>query len=263
MAATTQPDRAFTTLGSVVKSDRLRTMVPLIVVPLVAWAWIVVLARDLSGSTIGASAWMMTPSWDAGHLALLWVMWAVMMTGMMLPSATPMLMLYETLICEYVDAPVQRTYALALGYLAAWALFSLGITALQHLLASHLLLSPMLQFTSRGMSAALLVAAGVYQFTPLKAACLRECQSPWGFLLTRGRDGATGALVMGLEHGAYCVGCCWVMMLLLFAGGVMNLAVIAALTALVALEKLVPIGARGAHVSGMLLIAAGAWMLVR
>jgi predicted metal-binding membrane protein len=103
----------------------------------------------------------------------------------------------------------------------------------------------------------------VYQLTPIKHACLRMCQSPLGFLMSRWRGGWSGAFRTGLEHGAYCVGCCWALMLLLFAGGVMNLIVIAALTVFVAFEKLVPIGPHGARISGGLLIAAGLWMVIR
>jgi len=103
----------------------------------------------------------------------------------------------------------------------------------------------------------------VFQLTPIKHSCLRTCQSPLGFLMSRWRAGLSGAFMMGIEHGAYCVGCCWALMLLLFVGGVMNLTVIAALTAFVAFEKLAPLGMHGARISGLLLIAAGFWMLVR
>jgi predicted metal-binding membrane protein len=119
----------------------------------------------------------------------------------------------------------------------------------------------MMEVTSRNAGAALLMIAGVYQMTPLKHACLRTCQSPLGFLMSRWRPGASGALRMGIEHGALCVGCCWALMLLLFAGGVMNLAVIAALTVLVAFEKLTRVGVYGARISGVLLIAAAVWMV--
>jgi len=143
-----------------------------------------------------------------------------------------------------------------------WALFSLGATALQRLLATLLFVSPMMEVTSPAVGAVLLLMAGVYQLTPIKHACLRTCQSPLGFLMSRWRTGLAGAFRMGLEHGALCVGCCWALMLLLFAGGVMNLSVIAALTVLVAFEKLTPFGAQGARIGGVLLIAAALWMLV-
>jgi predicted metal-binding membrane protein len=113
------------------------------------------------------------------------------------------------------------------------------------------------------VGAALLLLAGGYQLTPLKRACLRACQSPLGFLMSRWRAGSAGAFRMGLEHGAYCVGCCWALMLLLFVGGVMNLTVILALTIFVAFEKLAPFGMPTARISGVLLIAAGLWLLVR
>jgi predicted metal-binding membrane protein len=228
--------------------------------------WIVVMARDMYGPMTGVSAWMMTAVWDARHLALLWAMWAVMMVGMMLPSATPMLLLYGSLArrsATGASTASRQIYALAAGYLVVWALYSLGATALQRLLAKLLFVSSMMEATSPVVGATLLLVAGVYQLTPIKHACLRTCQSPLGFLMSRWRAGLAGAFRMGVEHGALCVGCCWALMLLLFAGGVMNIAVIAALTALVALEKLTPFGAQGARVSGVLLIAAALWMLGR
>jgi predicted metal-binding membrane protein len=154
-------------------------------------------------------------------------------------------------------------YALTAGYLFVWAVFSLGATALQRGLAALLLLSPMMEATSVTVSAALLIVAGGYQLTPIKHACLRACQSPLGFLMARWRSGWSGAFAMGVRHGAYCVGCCWALMLLLFAGGVMNLTVIVALTAFVAFEKIVPLGAHSARISGVLLVAAGLWIAMR
>jgi predicted metal-binding membrane protein len=121
----------------------------------------------------------------------------------------------------------------------------------------------MMESANARVSATLLLVAGIYQWTPLKHACLRACQSPIGFLMGRWRTGGPGAFRMGLEHGFYCVGCCWALMLLLFAGGVMNVVVIVVLTAFVAFEKLVPLGPLGARISGAFIIAAGCWMLVR
>ena len=176
-----------------------------------------------------------------------------------------MLLLYGTVARRSPSAGAagpRQTYALAAGYLAVWLLFSVGATVLQRALAELRFLSAMMEVTNPAVGAGLLLVAGVYQLTPLKLACLRACQSPIGFLMSRWRTGFAGAFRMGLEHGAFCVGCCWALMLLLFAGGVMNLAVIAALTAFVAFEKLVPLGARGARISGVLLIAAAVWTLV-
>ena len=209
------------------------------------------MARDMYGPMTGASAWMMTPAWDAPHLLLLWAMWAVMMTGMMLPSAAPMILL---------AGPGTRPYWLAVGYVAVWAAFSAAATCLQWLLLKWLILTPMMEASSHTAGAVLLLLAGVYQWTPFKRACLTTCQSPMTFVTRRWRSGSLGALRMGLEHGAYCVGCCWALMLLLFAGGVMNLAVIAALTVFIAFEKLVPIGTWSARISGVSLVALAAWM---
>jgi predicted metal-binding membrane protein len=253
-----------TLLESALQGYRAPVVVLLILVPVVSWAWIVVMARDMYGPMTGASAWMMTRHWDVPHLLLLWAMWAVMMTGMMLPSATPLLLLYGAAARRSSpQAAARQTYALAAGYLFAWTAFSLGATALQRALASLLLLSPMMEAVNSRVSAALLLVAGVYQWTPFKDACLRACQSPVGFLIGRWRPGGRGAFAMGLEHGLYCVGCCWALMLLLFAGGVMNVTVIVFLTAFVVFEKMVPLGRVGARISGALLIAAGCWMLLR
>jgi predicted metal-binding membrane protein len=202
------------------------------------------------GPMTGASAWMMTPHWDLRHLVLLWVMWAVMMTGMMLPSATPMIVLVGG----------RRGYLVALGYVFVWTVFSFGATAVQWLLMRLMILTPMMVVSGPFASAALLAIAGVYQLTPLKHACLTTCQSPMSFLARRWRSGTLGAFRMGVDDGVYCVGCCWALMVLLFAGGVMNLVVIAALTVFVAFEKLVPLGVWGPRVTGAALLIAAAWV---
>jgi predicted metal-binding membrane protein len=257
-------ERPPTLLESALRYDRAPAVVLLVLLPAFCWSWIVVMARDMYGPMTGASAWMMTLHWDLAHLLLLWAMWTVMMTGMMLPSASPLILLYGAAARRSTQRKAERQiYALAAGYVIAWTAFSLGATALQRALASLLLVSPMMEAASSRVSATLLLIAGVYQWTPLKHACLVRCQAPLGFLMGRWRNGWSGALRMGLEHGFYCVGCCWALMLLLFAGGVMNLAVIAGLTAFVAFEKLAPLGPWSPRLSGALLIAAGAWMLVR
>ncbi|HEX5475878.1 MAG TPA: DUF2182 domain-containing protein [Vicinamibacterales bacterium] len=225
----------------------------LLLVPLVCWAWIAALAVDMYGPMTGASAWMMTPRWNAPHVLLLWAMWAVMMTGMMLPSAAPVIVLARG---------GARPYWLALGYVFVWAAFSAAATALQALLGTLLILTPMMEPSSRLTGAALLALAGIYQWTPLKRACLSTCQTPMAFLTRRWRSGAAGAFRMGAEHGVYCVGCCWALMLLLFAGGVMNLTVIAALTLFVAFEKLAPVGMWATRASGAALLMLAMWMVV-
>jgi predicted metal-binding membrane protein len=238
-------------------------VVLVILFPLACWAWIVVLARDMYGPMTGASAWMMTLRWDARHVLLLWLMWAVMMAGMMLPSASPMLVMFGLAARRRASGRPAGTeiYALAAGYLVVWAPFSVAATATQLILSTRLAISPMMTLTSPRAGAALLVVAGIYQITPLKHACLQRCQSPLAFLMHNWRAGIGGAFRMGIDHGVYCLGCCWALMLLLFVGGVMNLTVIAALTAFVAFEKLSPFGVHAARVSGVLLVGLGAWML--
>ena len=257
-------ERRLTLVEHALRYDRATLLVLLVLIPLLSWTWIVMMARDMYGPMTGASAWMMTMQWDAPHLLLLWAMWSVMMTAMMLPSATPLILLYGAAVRRSPQPAARRhTYALAAGYLAAWTAFSLAATALQRALASLLLVSPMMEVRSSRVSAILLVVAGVYQWTPLKHACLHRCQSPLGFLMAHWRDGRSGAFRVGLEHGCYCIGCCWALMLLLFAGGVMNLFLIAGLTAWVAFEKLAPFSRRGAYASGAVMIAAGSWILMR
>ena len=229
---------------------------------LLAWWWIASMARDMYGTMTGPAAWMMTSTWDATHLALLWLMWAVMMAAMMLPSAWPMLTVFAG-FARRQSGRMPHLYAFVAGYVLIWSLFSLAAAILQRMLASLLVLSPMMQLSSPRFGAAFLMVAGVYQLTPLKRMCLGLCRSPMSFIMQHWHAGAAGALRMGVEHGAFCVGCCWSLMLLLFVGGVMNIWVIAALTAFVAFEKLVPWGESGSRIGGVILIAAAVWLLLR
>jgi predicted metal-binding membrane protein len=265
MPGTVTPDeRPLTIIESALRYDRAPLVVMLVLLPVVSWAWIVAMARDMYGPMTGASAWMMTATWDVPHLLLLWAMWAVMMIAMMVPAASPMLLGYGVIARRSAQrSAAQHIYALAAGYVLVWTTFSFAATALQRGLATVQLVSPMMEMTDRVAGATLLFIAGLYQLTPLKRACLTACQSPLAFLLSHWRSGLAGAFSMGIKHGAYCVGCCWALMLLLFVGGVMNLTVIVALTTFVAFEKLAPFGANTAWVSGALLIAAGVWLLVR
>jgi predicted metal-binding membrane protein len=256
-------DRRFAFLEYMLRRERLLIALVLLLIVSLSWLWIAAMAGDMYGSMIGPAAWMMTPAWDTTHLLLLWAMWAVMMVAMMLPSASSTLLLYlhAARIREEGSEAALRVYALAGGYLSVWAVFSIGATLLQRVLATREVLSPMMEPASTVPSALLLLIAGAYQMTPLKRVCLRSCRSPLSFLMRRWRPGWTGAYRMGVEHGVYCLGCCWALMLLLFAGGVMNLAVIAALTAWILVEKLLPAGEHAARVSGVLLIGTAVWML--
>ena len=251
-----------TLVEAALQRERLVTATLIVLIPLACWTWIAVMARDMYGSMQGAAAWMMTSRWDAPHLVLLWAMWVVMMTAMMLPSATPLVLLYAgALRTRGVESAGRRIYALAGGYVLVWALFSLAATALQRALSVAFVLTPMMEPAAPWLAAAILAAAGLYQFSPLKHACLRVCRSPLAYLMQHWGSGKTAsAFRLGLGHGAYCLGCCWAMMLLLFAGGVMNLAVIVTLTVWVIVEKLAPFGARTPKVTGAGLLALAAWV---
>jgi predicted metal-binding membrane protein len=198
--------------------------------------------------------------WSAPNWLAVFVMWAVMMAAMMLPTAMPMVSVFGTLNKNRGEAG--RTAAFVAGYLALWTAFAAAATAAQWTLQARDLLSPMIVSMSPLLSAALLMIAGAFQFTPLKRACLRACRSPLGFLLTDWRNGLWGATQMGVRHGLYCLGCCWALMALLFVGGAMNLLWIAALTLLVAMEKLAPKGEILAKALGALMIGAGAVGLI-
>jgi predicted metal-binding membrane protein len=201
--------------------------------------------------------------WSAGYFALMAVMWAIMMAAMMLPSAAPMILLHASIYRRRVPQAALRTSALfILGYLAIWIFFSLAAAALQWALATAALLSPMMQTTNSSLAAALFIAAGVYQWTPLKQSCLRRCRSPLDFVMAYWREGAWGSFTMGLRHGAFCLGCCWLLMLLLFAGGLMNLAWIAGLALFVLVEKLSRVGHWIGYAAGLLLVAWGIFALL-
>ncbi len=201
--------------------------------------------------------------WSIADLIATLAMWAVMMAAMMVPSASPMILAFAGVNRQRRERalPYAATGFFLLGYLAVWTAFSAVATLMQAALHSAALLSPMMVSTSRILGGVLLIAAGVFQWTRLKYACLRHCRTPLGFLLTEWRDGAWGAFSMGLRHGSHCVGCCWLLMGLLFVAGVMSLWWVAAIAAFVLLEKLAPAGLLIARVSGVLLAAWGLWTL--
>ncbi len=202
-------------------------------------------------------------SWGPLDLVLLFVMWAVMMVAMMVPSAAPLILLFAAVNrrrCQETD-PVVPTAVFVLGYLVAWTGYSILATLAQWGLHSGALLSPMMASASPVLGGLILVAAGIFQWTPLKHACLKHCRSPIGFLTAEWREGNAGALRMGLHHGAYCVGCCWLLMALLFVVGVMNVAWIAVLSVFVLLEKIVPRGVVLSRATGIVLIVWGVAVL--
>lgn len=255
---------SFTTLESLLRRDRWLIGGALAVAVILCWAWIVPMAVDMYGTMNGSAAWMMTGSWDLTHLILLFAMWVVMMAGMMLPSAAPALLIYAQVVRKSPlgAQATSHVYAFVAGYLLVWTVFSLAATALQRLLAHQLLLSPMMDAQDRRFGGALLIVAGLYQFTPFKRACLQSCRFPAEFLVQHWKPGVAGGFHLGWSHGLFCLGCCWALMLLLFVGGVMNLWWIAALTVFVLFEKIAPFGEKGGRLSGLPIIALGLWFIL-
>jgi len=244
------------TLEWAVKRDRQLALGGLIAVIASCWAYLLVGA----GMDMGNMSAVMGSGWTIRYFLLVLTMWWVMMLAMMLPSAAPTILLYAALARSGArdGQSVTPTGVFAAGYAIAWGVFSLAATALQWRLEESDLLDSMMQSTSVPLGAALLIGAGVYQLTPLKQACLRHCRSPIEFLGRRWQSGAVGALSMGIEHGLFCLGCCWVLMGLLFYAGVMNLVWIGVLALYVMLEKLAPAGHWIGHFGGIALIIWGA-----
>ena len=200
--------------------------------------------------------------WSIRDVVLLWVMWAVMMAAMMTPTATPVLLLLAQLSRRRRargDPAVPAAVFLS-GYLLIWSAFAAVATLGQWGLHAAALLSPAMATTSPLLGASLLIGAGVYQFSPPKDVCLATCRSPLGFLSTEWREGWGGALIMGLRHGAYCVGCCWLLMGLLFLAGVMSLFWVAAIGGFALIEKVAPGGRVLGRVTGAVLVVWGLWL---
>jgi predicted metal-binding membrane protein len=244
---------------------RERVIILLAVAGVTALSWLYLLQLGRGMPDMAGMAMPMSPRWTPATFALTFAMWAVMMVGMMLPSAAPMILTFAALNRRKAQAfqRVMPVLLFASGYLVVWTAFSLFATLLQWALDRLALLSPMLTTTNALIGGALFLAAGVYQLTPLKQACLRHCRSPFAFLFNRWRDGLSGALRMGVEHGAYCLGCCWLLMALLFVVGVMNLLWVAAITLFVFGEKLLRGGAWIARVSGVAMAVYGIWLVVQ
>lgn len=202
--------------------------------------------------------------WQLYDIVMLFLMWAIMMAGMMLPSAAPVILLVEKLNQQRKRRHSSYAPSLyfMLGYLLAWSFYSAVITLVQYALHHLSLLNSMMVSANSTFTAILLLIAGVYQFTPLKQACLSQCRSPVSFISTQWREGVIGAIWMGFKHGQTCLGCCWFLMALLFATGVMNLKWILLLTLLVMLEKLLPFGEASSRVIGVILIASGLYCML-
>ena len=263
-------------LEAVLRRDRLVVAAALVLIVVLAWADVLWLAADMDMGGMDMRGWRMVPAgiglmapaaapWSGPEFALVFAMWTVMMVGMMTPSAAPMILLYARVVRqgERAGRPYAATGWFAAGYFVPWCAFSLAATLVQWALDRAALLDARMASASGPLGAAILVAAGVWQWTPLKNACLAQCRTPLGFLLRHGgfRQDVRGCLRLGILHGSYCVGCCWILMALLFVVGVMDLRWIALLALLVLVEKLVPWGRWVARAVGVACVAAGAWML--
>ena len=241
---------------AILRRDRLIISASLVVLTLLAWLHLVWLADDMAMGGMDMTGYRMIPAgqalmmpasspWQPIEFAYVFVMWVVMMVGMMTPSVTPMILVYARVGRQAAECrPFASVAWFAGGYFLAWIAFSLVATSLQWALERAALLTPMMTGASHIVGGTLLILAGLYQWTPLKDVCLSQCQAPLGFILSHGGfpGTATGSLALGFRHGLYCLGCCWALMVLLFALGVMNLIWIAALAILVLLEKVVPSG---------------------
>jgi predicted metal-binding membrane protein len=263
-------------LEIMLRRDRAIIIAALIVLTTLAWAHVLWLADDMAMGGMDMTGFRMIPAgmglmmpvsapWQPVEFVFVFAMWAVMMVGMMTPSVTPMILIYARVgrQASTQGKPFTATGWFAAGYLLTWVGFALVATAAQWALQRTSLLDPMMASASKVFGGIILIAAGVYQWTPLKDICLAQCQSPLLFIQRQGgfhRD-PLGSLSLGARHGVYCVGCCWVLMALLFVGGVMNVLWIAAIAIFVLAEKIVPAGRLISRIAGAGFVGGGVWLL--
>jgi predicted metal-binding membrane protein len=262
----------------VLRRDRIVVIVALATITAVAWGYVLWLAADMDMGGVEMSGFRMIPAgvalmapalapWHWFEFVLVLVMWIVMMVGMMTPSAAPMILIYARVgrLSLAQGTPFAAAGWFVAGYLLTWSGFSLAATTVQWALERATLLDSRMAASSSSLGAIVLIAAGIYQWTSLKEHCLRQCRAPLAFIQQQGgfRRDARGALLLGLKHGAYCLGCCWMLMALLFVGGVMNVLWIAAIAIFVLAEKAAPLGRLISHISGLGFVASGSWLLLR
>jgi predicted metal-binding membrane protein len=269
---------AVAAIESVLRRDRTIVAAALFMLTALAWAYVWWLAADMDMGGMDMTGFRMIPAgmglmmpanapWTSTEFAFVFLMWAIMMIGMMTPSAAPMILIYARVGRQAARQakPLAASAYFAAGYLVTWISFALAATSAQWALERSALLTPTMVGASNVFGGAVLIGAGTYQWTPLKDVCLRQCQAPWLFIQRHGgfRPHAMGTLALGVRHGAYCIGCCWALMALLFVGGVMNVLWIAAIAILVLAEKVVPAGRVIPRIAGAGLLAGGAWLLAQ
>jgi predicted metal-binding membrane protein len=255
-------------IESALRHDRIIVLAALGALAGVAWLYMIreAHAMDATGICHCAGLAMSGPDvkpWAAGAILPLFLMWAEMMVAMMIPSAAPMILTFAMINRKRreQERPFVPTGLFLLGYLLVWTAFSFVAALAQWALHGAALLSPTMKSSSPWLASGLLMVAGIFQWTRWKHACLNHCRSPLQFLLHDWRDGAGGALAMGMKHGAFCAGCCWMLMALLFVAGVMNMLWVAAITILVLLEKIAPQRWRLGPATGAILLAWGVWVI--
>ena len=257
-------------------SDRIVVILALTLLTALSWSYLLWLSADMSMGGMDMIGVRMIPSgmglmipaqmpWRAMEFAFVFAMWTVMMVGMMTPSAVPMILMYARVgrETEPQGAPLSATVWFAAGYFLVWTAFALLATFVQWAFERTTVLDSAMASTSNVVGGLLFVAAGAYQWTQLKDVCLTQCQTPFAFLMRHGgfRRDALGSLILGLRHGAYCVGCCWALMALLLVGGVMNVLWIVLLALVILLEKVTSFGSPIARLVGIVLVVGGAWLL--
>lgn len=262
---------AETASRGILRPDRLAIVASLTGIVILSWFYLWEEAARMESMAMGAGELAAVPMasmpaaspWSAGTLLPTFLMWAIMMCGMMVPSAAPAILLYASIVRKNRErgSTLTSAWIFTAGYLAVWTVFSLVAALLQVALGASALLTPMMVSDSRWLSGGLLILAGIYQWFPVKEACLEKCRAPLQFFLFRWRPGVAGAFRMGAEHGAFCVGCCWAIMLLLFAVGVMDLLWVALIAGLVLAEKLLPGGRLAGRLIGIALVVGGGAML--
>jgi predicted metal-binding membrane protein len=246
------------------RRDRVIISSCLVLLTALAWGYLVRLDRQMAAAMahdrmMADMGMTMDMPWHSADVFFIFAMWTVMMVGMMSASAAPVIFLFAAIHRGLGAQRAPRVVpAFGAGYVLVWTAFSAGAALAQWALHQAAMLSPAMTTSSARLSGAILIAAGIYQLTPFKSACLTHCRSPLGFLMSHWRDGAAGALRMGIEHGTYCLGCCWALMGVLFVVGVMNLVWVAAIAIFVLVEKVGPAGAFVARAAGLAMVAAGA-----
>jgi predicted metal-binding membrane protein len=249
-------------LKKLARPDRTIIVLNAAAVALLGWAYLFYQGWAMEHMDLVTMAMPSTGAWGFADVILVFAMWAVMMVAMMVPSVISVLLIFAAIVrARHAQGRIfVPSWVFLAGYLVSWTGFSLSATLAQWGLHSLALISPMMVGTNSLLGGFLLITAGVYQWTPLKHACLRHCRSPLQFLSTCWQDGTAGAFLMGVRHGTYCLGCCWLLMAVLFAVGVMNLGWIATLSIFVLVEKMIPRGFSLAKAGGVLLVIWGGWL---